>query len=279
MIQTFRKATNYADNLIDPYLTFDEVQSWTVSSGTGLAATDTQYAFNGVNSLKIQNTDPTNDIVITNSTQNTVFTRKLDNCALSFYLLKSDASFEYTGEVKIFKNAVLLDTQTFTLADTEDGAWYRFMSDTTYSFVITDVITFTFQLDGIVGHGGTSNLWIDGLMLYVADDRLDYMPPIYTLPISEPVTPTNYSITSDTDAIDGGTYYANCTTGDVTVTLPLASSNNNAEITVKRVDASGNDVIIDGNGSETIDGNTTVTITDQWNSVTVRCNGTAWFIV
>ena len=193
MVQVNRTGKHYADNLIDPYLTFDTTQTWTVSSGTGSSGTDDVYAFNGTKSLAIINNAPTTDIVVTNATQNTVYKRRSDNCVLSFYLLKNDSSYAYTGEVKIFKNSVLLDTQEFSLATTEDGEWYRFVSDTTYAFAGDDVITFTFQLDGIVGHGGVSVLYIDGIMLNVLGDRLDYMPAIYTVP-SEHVPSESFGI-------------------------------------------------------------------------------------
>lgn len=193
-VKECRFGNNYADNIIDPDYTFDEVQTWSVTSGIGLCNTDTNYAFNGLMSLKIENTAPTADIVVANTSLSTTFNRKLDDCQLSFYLYKDDASYEYTGEVKIFKNAVLLDTQTFTLEDSQDEDWYRFVTDDVYSFATTDVITMTFQLDAIAGHGGTSKLWIDGIMLNVTNDRLNFAPPMYTLPNTNgslPALPTS----------------------------------------------------------------------------------------
>lgn len=193
-VKECRFGNNYADNIIDPDYTFDEVQTWSVTSGTGLCNTDTNYAFNGLMSLKIENTVPTSDIVVANASLSTTFTRKLDDCQLSFYLYKDDISYEYTGEVKIFKNAVLLDTQTFTLEDTQDEDWYRFVTDDVYSFATNDVITFTIQLDAIAGHPSQSKLWVDGIMLNVTNDRLNFAPPMYTLPNTNgslPALPTS----------------------------------------------------------------------------------------
>jgi len=48
---------------------------------------------------------------------------------------------------------------------------------------------------------------------------------------------------------------------------------------IKKIGAAGNDVVIDGASSETIDGATTFTMDIQYESVTLVCNGSAWFIV
>lgn len=187
MIQTNRKGINYAENLLDSYLTFETTQTWTVSSGTGTGANSNDVSFYGTKSLKIQNTAPTTDITITNSTQNTVIANKTAEAQLSFYLYKSSASDEFTGNVKIFKNAVLLDTQTWTLEASQDAQWYRFVSDQKYSLVTTDVITFTFTFDGDAGFVGTKTVYIDGLMLNPTK-RGDFWPPIYQVPTSNITT-------------------------------------------------------------------------------------------
>lgn len=63
----------------------------------------------------------------------------------------------------------------------------------------------------------------------------------------------------------------------VTVTLPAASGNSGLQYVIKKIGSTAN-VVIDGNGSETIDGATTATLTTQYEVMTVICNGTAWFI-
>ena len=40
-----------------------------------------------------------------------------------------------------------------------------------------------------------------------------------------------------------------------------------------------NAVIIDGNGSETIDGSETIVIINKYESVTLQCDGLAWWII
>lgn len=65
---------------------------------------------------------------------------------------------------------------------------------------------------------------------------------------------------------------------DLTLTLPLAAESNGRIISVKAVDA-GNSVILDGNGSETVDGAANVDMTNDLNSVQVACDGVAWHII
>lgn len=64
-----------------------------------------------------------------------------------------------------------------------------------------------------------------------------------------------------------------------TVTLPTAADNTHRIITVKKVDSGTGTVIVDGEGAETIDGATTVTLTGQYDSVTLQCTGSAWLVI
>lgn len=72
---------------------------------------------------------------------------------------------------------------------------------------------------------------------------------------------------------------ANATSGAITVNLPAVAASEGALLVVKKTDASGNAVTLDGNASETIDGATTQAITTQYDAITVACDGTAWWIV
>lgn len=64
---------------------------------------------------------------------------------------------------------------------------------------------------------------------------------------------------------------------DRTVTLPAAASSTNRVITVVKVDSGTGKCIVDGNGSETINGQLTITLYQQYDSLTLVCNGTAWY--
>lgn len=82
----------------------------------------------------------------------------------------------------------------------------------------------------------------------------------------------NYTATSSDHTIT-----CDATSGNVTITLPAASTSTGRVYHIKKIDASGNSVIIDGNASETIDGATTQTTTVQWHTMSIQSNGTAWY--
>lgn len=72
---------------------------------------------------------------------------------------------------------------------------------------------------------------------------------------------------------------ANASGGVVTINLPAAASSTGRVLYVKKTDASANIVTIDGNAAETIDGAATKNLTAQYDSVTVQCDGSTWWIL
>lgn len=64
-----------------------------------------------------------------------------------------------------------------------------------------------------------------------------------------------------------------------TVTLPTAADNAGRILTVTKVDSAAGGCILDGEGSETINGATTLTLSFQYESATIECDGTGWYIV
>ena len=84
--------------------------------------------------------------------------------------------------------------------------------------------------------------------------------------------------TSDTLGDLDHTHLCDCTSNAITINLPAASQAGR-RYEIKKIDATSNAVTIDGNGSETIDGATTITITSQYESVTIVSDGQDWFIV
>lgn len=67
--------------------------------------------------------------------------------------------------------------------------------------------------------------------------------------------------------------------GAITVTLPAASASEGKRYYIKKLDASANSVIVEGNASETIDGGLTAEITSQYQSITIVCDGENWSIL
>lgn len=70
------------------------------------------------------------------------------------------------------------------------------------------------------------------------------------------------------------------TSASFTITLPpAATAANGFVVSVQKIDASANTVTLDGDGAETINGAANYVLTDQYQYVTVVCNGTSWTIV
>ncbi|MCI5056881.1 MAG: hypothetical protein MRY83_12275 [Flavobacteriales bacterium] len=67
--------------------------------------------------------------------------------------------------------------------------------------------------------------------------------------------------------------------GDVTITLPTASGIAGKKYYFKKDDGTANNVIIDGNGAETIDGNATVSTNVAFQGWTMISDGTNWKIL
>jgi hypothetical protein len=67
--------------------------------------------------------------------------------------------------------------------------------------------------------------------------------------------------------------------GNVTITLPTASSASGYRFFIKRIDNSANSVSVQRSGSDTIDGGTSQTINLQYASMTVVSNGSNWYII
>jgi hypothetical protein len=74
--------------------------------------------------------------------------------------------------------------------------------------------------------------------------------------------------------------YTSLSTGR-TVTLPAASTMTNKSIVIKDEsgNAGANNITIDGNGSETIDGSATKAINANFGSITIYSNGSNWFVI
>ena len=64
----------------------------------------------------------------------------------------------------------------------------------------------------------------------------------------------------------------------VTVTLPAAAGVTNRIYHIKKLGTTAS-IVVDGNASETIDGATTQTISSQYDSMQIVCDGTGWYII
>ncbi len=85
---------------------------------------------------------------------------------------------------------------------------------------------------------------------------------------------TNTTITQTSGLV---TLVVTCSSTDITIYLPTAAANE-ASYNIIKVDSTANKVIIDPDGSETIDGASTMYIYDQWNFLQIQSDGTNWVV-
>lgn len=71
---------------------------------------------------------------------------------------------------------------------------------------------------------------------------------------------------------------ADDTGGAITITLPPAANNEDRHLHVKKVGNTAS-VTIDADGSETIDGATTLILTTQYESAHLYCDGAEWLVL
>ena len=117
----------------------------------------------------------------------------------------------------------------------------------------------------------------------IADALTAYgLLPASTISSGSSSLPNFSTVTTNTTLSISGTSQivrGNTTSASVTTTLPTAVGNSGYIIVLKRISDGTNTWIIDGNGSETIDGALTAVLTVQYESITIFSNGTNWEII
>lgn len=82
-----------------------------------------------------------------------------------------------------------------------------------------------------------------------------------------------------TTTVNDHTILVDATSADVTIALPTAIGIKGKIFIIKKIDSSGNNVIIDGNLTEIIDGSETQTISVQYDSYTIQSDNANWHII
>jgi len=85
---------------------------------------------------------------------------------------------------------------------------------------------------------------------------------------------SSYTITG-TDVV----IFASAASGAVVITLPTAASFTGYRFYVKRTDNSGNSCSVGRSGTDTIDGQTSISLDLQYTSLTLVSDGSAWYII
>ena len=136
-------------------------------------------------------------------------------------------------------------------------------STTNYSFTLPAVASAT---DADLWGGQLNSNWtsLDSL-LFTATNSVTRS--VNSGPVSTSTTDRNKLILVDASG------------GAITVNLlAAATAGDGFRVAVKKVDSSSNNVTIDGNSSETIDGATTLLLDGQYDSVVLVSNGSNWFV-
>ena len=84
----------------------------------------------------------------------------------------------------------------------------------------------------------------------------------------------DYTLTDSDSTITG-----DASGGAITITLPSASGIAGRIYTLKKIDSSTSTVTVATSNSETIDGASTYSLSDQWKYVSVQSDGTNWIII
>jgi len=94
--------------------------------------------------------------------------------------------------------------------------------------------------------------------------------------IATPIaTKTSAYTISESDS----TILVDATSAAFTITLPTAVGIAGRSYTIKKIDSSINNVTLDANGTQTIDGNLSYTLLGQWKAVQVQSDGANWVVI
>jgi len=99
----------------------------------------------------------------------------------------------------------------------------------------------------------------------------------YTKGISTDVE--TFTAASDTLDVKNNVALCDCASNSITINLPAASTVSGLQYHVKKTDSSSNMVTIVPDGSETIDGQSSYVVNNQYESITLVCDGSNWFII
>lgn len=139
-------------------------------------------------------------------------------------------------------------------------------------------LSYTTSPTATANYGKVYSKSSDGYLYYMDGTGAEYnlITPSSATNTRTPIATktSNYTIVA-TD----GTILADATSGSITISLPPASAFNEYHFKIKKKDITANTVIIDGSGSETIEGSLTYTLMTQYEGITIQSDGTAWWII
>lgn len=110
-------------------------------------------------------------------------------------------------------------------------------------------------------------------------DGANWVPVTPSVTDAALVLPTRTITSAYTLTASDCTARVDATAAPIAVTLPACATVAGQVFNVKKIDGTGNSVIITAQAGETIDGGAVAQILAQWASVTVQSNGTSWDII
>lgn len=125
------------------------------------------------------------------------------------------------------------------------------------------------QIDGTLDCNSTSDFQGDASFQSKVTFNAAQIGNVTSITATYSVASTDWFVAADSS---GGAF---------TITLPAASGNEGRIVKIKDVggNADSNNITIDGNSSETIDGVTFIVLESPHAGVTLLCNGSAWFVL
>lgn len=114
-------------------------------------------------------------------------------------------------------------------------------------------------------------VYIDALL----KSALQFVPTAKTASFSVTAPTATSYLVGDSKKL----FLCDATSGAITASLPAAAGCSGMVIAFKKVDSSANAITIDGNSTETIDGEETYSLPAQYDFVILACDATGWHVL
>lgn len=190
----------------------------------------------------------------------------------------------YGGKMQYWDGAILTDQTANVPAGAGDAAWVLVERASDGTMTYTKGTEFEWatqnqQTDYVPKGADNTAQW--AILVRNGDTSFTYAC-IWNLSMARQVQgPPQTAISAAANTSGPGTYYVDCSGGAITLTLDSDDCVNGRRITVKDQsgDAAANNITIDTEGAETINGGASTTISTNYGTVTLEAYSDEWYIV